>query len=60
MTVRELEEFLMNVKDKSKSVYFYHQGDNPFNDVIGTANVFEVSNDQKDTGCYEGVYIQGC
>lgn len=59
MTVRELEEFLKNVKDKSKSVYFYHQDDHPFNGVIETANVFEVSKDQGNTGAFEGVYIQG-
>ena len=34
MTVKELEEFLKNVKDKSKSVYFYHCDDNPFSDGI--------------------------
>lgn len=60
MTVRELEEFLKNVKDKSKSVYFYHCDDHPFNDGIGIANAFEVSKDQEDTGNFEGVYIQGC
>lgn len=59
MTVGELEEFLKNVKDKSKSVYFYYQDDNPFNDGIETANVFEVSKDQENTGNFEGVYIQG-
>lgn len=60
MTVGELEEFLKNVKDKSKYVYFYYQDDNPFNDGIGTVNAFEVSKDQEDTGNFEGVYIQGC
>ena len=45
MTVKELEEFLKNVNDKSKTVYFYHQEDNPVNDVIGTVNLFEVSKD---------------
>ena len=60
MTVKELEEFLNNVKDKSKSVYFYHCDDNPFSDGIGIANVFEVSKDQENTGVFEGVYIQGC
>ncbi len=47
MTVKELEEFLKNVNDKSKTVYFYHQEDNPFNDGIGTVNVFEVSKDER-------------
>ena len=60
MTVKELEEFLKNVNDKSKTVYFYHQEDNPFNDGIGTVNVFEVSKDEENTGNFEGVYIQGC
>ena len=57
---KELEEFLKNVNDKSKTVYFYHQEDNPFNDGIGTVNVFEVSKDEENTGNFEGVYIQGC
>jgi len=60
LEVRKLEEFLKNVNDKSKTVYFYHQEDNPFNDGIGTVNVFEVSKDEENTGNFEGVYIQGC
>lgn len=60
MTVKELEEFLKDVKDKNKPVYFYHFDDHPFNDGIGISNVFEVSKDQKNTGAFEGVYIQGC
>ena len=48
------------MNDKSKTVYFYHQEDNPFNDGIGTVNVFEVSKDEENTGNFEGVYIQGC
>lgn len=60
MTVKELEEFLKNVKNKNKSVYFYHCADHPFNDGIEIENVFEVSKDQENTGNFEGVYIEGC
>lgn len=59
MTVKELENFLKEVKDKNKSIYFYHSDDHPFEDGIGIANVFEVSRDQGNTGAFEGVYIQG-
>lgn len=59
MTVKELEEYLNNVKDKSQSVYFYHCDDNPFDDGIGVANAFEVSRDQRNTGVFEGVYLKG-
>lgn len=59
MTVRELEGFLKEVKDKDKNIYFYHCDDHPFNDGIGIANAFEVSRDQGNTGAFEGVYIQG-
>lgn len=59
MTVKELEEYLNNVKDKSQSVYFYHCDDNPFDNGIGVANAFEVSRDQGNTGAFEGVYLKG-
>ena len=58
MTVRELEEFLQTVSDKGKSVFFYHGGDNPFNDGFGVTNAFEVSRDKSNTGSFEGVYLQ--
>lgn len=60
MTVGELEEFLKNVKDKSKPVYFYHCDDHPFYDGVRISNAFEVSKDQGDTGNFEGVFMQGC
>lgn len=59
MTVKQLEEFLKNVKDKEKPVYFYMADDNPFDDGMGTANVFEVSKDANNEGSFEGVYIRG-
>ena len=60
MTVKELEEFVKNVNEKSKTLYYNHQEDNPFKEGIGTVNVFEVSKDEENTGNFEGVYIQGC
>ena len=59
MTVKELEGFLKEVKDKDKSIYFYNVNENPFEDAIGIANAFEVTRDQGNTGAFEGVYIQG-
>lgn len=59
MTVKELEDFLKEVKDKNKNVYFYSIDENPFNDAIGIGNAFDVSKDQANTGAFEGVYIQG-
>ncbi len=59
MTVGMLEEFLKTVSDKSKSVYFYCAGDDPFNDANGIENAFEVSRDIAETGMFEGVYIKG-
>nr|DAT27063.1 MAG TPA: hypothetical protein [Bacteriophage sp.] len=58
MTVKELESFLKTVSDKDKSVFFYHGGDNPFNDGVGVTNAFEVSRDKSNTGAFEGVYLQ--
>ena len=40
MTVKDLEEYLKNVKDKSQSVYFYHCDDNPFDGGIRVENAF--------------------
>lgn len=59
VTVKDLEAFLSTVKDKSKSVYFYLPGDNPFDDGTGIENVFEVSKDATSQGTYEGVYLKG-
>ncbi len=59
MTVKELEEFLSKVKDKSKSIYFYSQDENPFDDGAGIENAFEVSRDAGNYGTYEGVYLKG-
>ena len=59
MKICELEEFLRNVKDKNKDIYFYYDGDNPFDCCVGIENAFEVSKDVKSTGNFEGVYLKG-
>ena len=59
MKVKDLEEFLSTVKDKSKSVYFYLPDDNPFDSSSGIENAFEVSKDAASKGVYEGVYLKG-
>ena len=58
MTVQELEDFLKDVKEKEKSVYFYMSDDHPFDEGMGVENAFEVSNDLSNTGNYEGVYLK--
>lgn len=59
MTVQELEDFLKDVKEKEKSVYFYMSDDHPFDEGMAVENAFEVSNDLSNTGNYEGVYLKG-
>ena len=59
MKICELEEFLRNVKDKNKDVYFYYAGDNPFDCCSGVENAFETSKDAASTGNFEGVYLKG-
>lgn len=59
MKARELEEFLKNVTDKNKELFFYLHNDNPVEDSFGIENAFEVSKDIKSTGNFEGVYLRG-
>ena len=59
MKICELEEFLRNVKDKNKEVFFYIYHDNPFTEYMSIDNAFEVSGDANSIGDFEGVYLRG-